>query len=85
VSIGRATSAIAVASPVDVKLDVAVAAGRTRMTISVCLQQVFVGMALMLFWFVGTAHAATASVPEKLFDLSQDFPVTKINSGPVRV
>jgi rare lipoprotein A len=38
------------------------AAGRTRMTISVCLQRIFVGMALMLFWFVGAAHAATASI-----------------------
>jgi rare lipoprotein A len=44
------------------QLDVAVAAGRTRMTISVCLQRVFVGTALILFWFVSTAHAEMASV-----------------------
>ena len=52
-----------------VKLDVAVAAEmwqspqrRTHMKISVCLEHIFIGMALMLFWFVSTAHAEMASV-----------------------
>jgi hypothetical protein len=45
-----------------VKLDVAVAAGRTPMRISVCLERIFVGMALMLGGFAGTAHAEMASV-----------------------
>ncbi len=35
---------------------------RTRMKISVCLQRIFIGMALMAFWFVSTAHAEMASV-----------------------
>jgi rare lipoprotein A len=33
--------------------------GRTRMK---SLQRIFIGMALMLFWFVSTAHAEMASV-----------------------
>jgi hypothetical protein len=45
-----------------VKWDVAMAAGRTRMTISVCLQRTFIGIALMLFCFVSIAHAEMASV-----------------------
>jgi rare lipoprotein A len=36
--------------------------GRTRMQISVRLERVFIGMSLMLFWFVGTARAEMASV-----------------------
>jgi rare lipoprotein A len=32
------------------------------MKMSAYLECIFVGMALTLFWFVGTAHAATASV-----------------------
>jgi hypothetical protein len=44
------------------KFDEAVAAGRTRMQISVCLQRIIIGMALMLFWFVSAAHAEMASV-----------------------
>ena len=44
------------------KFDVAVAAGRIRMKISVCLQRMFIGMALVLFWFVSVAHAEMASV-----------------------
>jgi rare lipoprotein A len=32
------------------------------MKISVCLECVVIGMALMLFWFVSTAHAEIASV-----------------------
>jgi rare lipoprotein A len=32
------------------------------MKISVCLERIFIGMAPMLFWFVGTAHAEMASV-----------------------
>ena len=31
------------------------------MKISVCLEHIFIGMALMLFWFVSTAHAEMAS------------------------
>ena len=31
------------------------------MKISVCLERIFIGMALMLIWFVSTAHAETAS------------------------
>ena len=34
----------------------------TRMTMSICLERIFVGMALTLFWLVGTAHAEMASV-----------------------
>jgi peptidoglycan lytic transglycosylase len=45
-----------------VKLDVAAAAGRTCMKISGSLDCIFVGMALILFWVVGTAHAEMASV-----------------------
>jgi rare lipoprotein A len=44
------------------RFDVAVAAGRTRMKISVCLQRIIIGTAPMLFWFVSTAHAEVASV-----------------------
>src|SRR6516164_813776 len=36
--------------------------GETRMKSSVCLERIFIGTALMLFWFVSTAHAETASV-----------------------
>ena len=32
------------------------------MKMSVCLEFVFVGLALMLFWFVSTAHAEMASI-----------------------
>jgi hypothetical protein len=32
------------------------------MKISVCLGRIFIGMALMLFWLVSTAHAEMASV-----------------------
>ena len=32
------------------------------MKISICLERIFVGMALMLFWLVSTAHAEMASV-----------------------
>ena len=32
------------------------------MKIFVCLEQIFIGMALMVFWFVSTAHAEVASV-----------------------
>ena len=32
------------------------------MKILVCLEQIFIGMALMVFWFVSTAHAEVASV-----------------------
>ena len=32
------------------------------MKISVCLERMFIGIALMLFWFVSTAHAEMASV-----------------------
>jgi rare lipoprotein A len=32
------------------------------MKISVCLQRMFIGMALVLFWFVSTAQAEMASV-----------------------
>jgi rare lipoprotein A len=32
------------------------------MKISVCLQRMFIGMALVLFWFVSAAHAEMASV-----------------------
>jgi rare lipoprotein A len=36
--------------------------GRTRMKISVCLERISIGMALMLTLFVSTAHAEMASV-----------------------
>jgi rare lipoprotein A len=36
--------------------------GRTRTHISVCLQQITIGMALMLFWSVSAANAEMASV-----------------------
>ena len=32
------------------------------MKISVCLQHIFIDMALVLFWFVSAAHAEMASV-----------------------
>ena len=32
------------------------------MKISICLERIFIGMALILFWFVSTAHAEMASV-----------------------
>ena len=32
------------------------------MKISVCLERIFIGMALVIFWFVSTAHAEMASV-----------------------
>jgi hypothetical protein len=32
------------------------------MKISVCLERIFIGMALMLMLFVGTAHAEMASI-----------------------
>jgi len=39
-----------------------VAVGRTSMQISVCLERILIGMALMLILFVSTAHAEMASV-----------------------
>ena len=46
-----------------VKRNVAVVSqGRTRMKISVCLERIFIVMALMLLWFVSTAPAEIASV-----------------------
>src|SRR5436305_10948051 len=36
--------------------------GRTLMKISVRVQHILVGTVLMLFWFLSTAHAETASV-----------------------
>ena len=42
------------------KLDVAVAERDIHM--SIYLERIFVGAALMLFWLVGTAHAEMASV-----------------------
>jgi rare lipoprotein A len=32
------------------------------MKISFCLERIFIGMALVLFWFVGTAHAEMVSI-----------------------
>ena len=32
------------------------------MKISICLERIFIGMALILFWFVSTAHGEMASV-----------------------
>ena len=45
-----------------IKLDVAVAAGEIRMKISVCVERIFFGMALMLFGLMSIAHAEMASV-----------------------
>ena len=39
-----------------------VAVGRTSMQISVCLERILIGMALILILFVSTAHAEMASV-----------------------
>jgi hypothetical protein len=45
-----------------IKLGVAVAAGENSLQNSVWLQRIFIGRALMLFWFVSIAHAEVASV-----------------------
>ena len=47
-----------------VQRDASLSARRTRMKKSVCffLEFIFVGIALMLFWSVSTAHAEVASV-----------------------
>src|SRR5215469_1107842 len=45
-----------------VKLDVAVAAEENSYENFCCLEHILIGMALMVFWVVSTAHAEMASV-----------------------
>jgi len=47
------------------------------MKISVCLERIFIGMALMLFWFVSTAHAEMASVYD--FHLARAFAFVTVD------